>query len=173
MDIRAQLCTRHQSEQILALGITAPSCFYHWQLKTPADKNKPLYGYRQEDMPWHVSYGRPSEMPELKDQVFAELQAYTTSELGVLMPLRDYTVRMQNGELAAAGTTYVSTRLETWCKPNVFRTVLIRQEGDKIALLMEGGIRINEAQSRAEMFIRMLNAGYLNPVDCNKWLSAE
>jgi len=88
-DVSSFVCTRKQSKRLKELGVAQSSLFWHTQDKTPTNPNVHYYGWSQESMPWIIYFGQRSLIST--SNIFEEYQAYTSEELGNLLPRLIYT----------------------------------------------------------------------------------
>jgi hypothetical protein len=134
------VCTKEQSKRLKELGITQPSLFWHTQDKVPTNPNLHYFDWPQQSMSWEIYLGRRSEIST--SRVFEEYPAYTSEELGNLLP-RTVRINYESYRLTCKKyngwwcVDYVTKRNESLPTPFVFNYK-------------------NEAQERASMLIYLL-----------------
>jgi len=86
MKLRDQICSLELAKLLKGLGVEQESLFYHYQEKTPKSTNDHCYGYKQEDMPWKIDSTRPDRLSTLRPRVHEWCSAFTSAELGDMLP---------------------------------------------------------------------------------------
>jgi hypothetical protein len=83
MKLESLVITSYEAEILFNLGLKQVSCFYWYQDKVPNEPELFKKDITQFMMPWKLSIGKASNN---NHEVFKEFSAYTSSELGEMLP---------------------------------------------------------------------------------------
>lgn len=83
MKFASLVISLEMAQNLFDNGIRNESCFYWYQEKAPEGKTLFETGISQKTMPWKLHISRPSKGNR---NIYKELPAYTSQELGEMMP---------------------------------------------------------------------------------------
>jgi hypothetical protein len=83
MEVQKHICTLEQAIKLKELGVEQDSLFYYYQEVTPNNSNLPYYGWKQNKMPFLITFGKRSTISTYT--IFVEYSAFTASELGKIL----------------------------------------------------------------------------------------
>jgi len=150
MEPSKQVITLDQSHRLKELGVVAPSMFYHTQFNTPSNPNIHEYGLPQNQMKWHIFYGRKSDITGA--DIFEEFAAYSVAELGAMLPEK----------IISKGREYF-LQMDKYKGWQASYTKALAQQN----LIISEHV-LYMAECLADLLIKLLETNLLTAHDCNK-----